>query len=82
MVPGAGLEPARPQWPGDFKCLATASRYISVQLATATTSITTPIFMYWGAVGCDGCVTYMSLGHPPGRGLTVVVIVIVTAQIH
>ena len=19
MVPGAGLEPARPQWPGDFK---------------------------------------------------------------
>ena len=24
--------------------------------------------MYWGAVGCDGCVTYMSLGHPPGGG--------------
>ena len=34
MVPGAGLEPARPQWPGDFKCLATTSRYISVHLAT------------------------------------------------
>ena len=45
MVPGAGLEPARPQWPGDFKCLATASRYISVHLTTATTSTTKPIFM-------------------------------------
>ena len=44
VVPGAGLEPARPQWPGDFKCLATASRYISVHLAIATTSITRSIF--------------------------------------
>ncbi len=43
--------------------------------------------MYWGAVGCDGCVTYMSLGHPPppgggGGGLTAVLNVMVTAQIH
>ena len=45
MVPGAGLEPARPQWPGDFKCLATTPRYISVHLATATTSITKAILM-------------------------------------
>ena len=80
-VPGNGLEPARPQRSGDFKCLAAASRYISLHLATAKTSMTRPIFMYWGAVGCDGCVTYLSLEHPPG-GLTAVVIVMVTAQIH
>ena len=39
------LEPARQQWPGDFKCLATASRYISVHRATAQTPTTKPIFM-------------------------------------
>ena len=39
------LEPARQQWPGDFKCWATGSRYISVHLATAKASITEPISM-------------------------------------
>ena len=45
VVPGAGLEPARPQLSGDFKCLAAAPRYILLHLATAKTSIARPIFM-------------------------------------
>ena len=68
-MPGAGSEPARPQWAGDFKCLATTSRYISVQLATTKTSRTKPIFLQRDVMGCDGCVTYLSLEHPPGEGV-------------
>ncbi len=45
LVPGAGLEPARPQWPGDFKCLPPYFRYIPVHLATTQTLITKPIFL-------------------------------------
>ena len=67
MVPGAGLEPARPQWPGDFKCLATTSSYISVHLATTKASITKIILLQRDVLGCDGCVTDLSL-EAPSRG--------------
>ena len=69
MAPGAGLEPARPQWPGDFKCLATTSSYISVHLATTKTSITKIILLQRDVLGCDGCVTDLSLDPPPGEGV-------------
>ena len=45
MVPGAGLEPARPQRSGDFKFLAATSNHIPLHLATTKTSITKPIFV-------------------------------------
>ena len=46
VVPGAGLEPARPQWPGDFKCLAPYSRYIPVQFIATQTSTIKPFLLY------------------------------------
>ena len=46
LVPGAGLEPARPQWPGDFKCLAPYSRYIPVQLIATQTPVIRPFLLY------------------------------------
>jgi len=47
--------------------LATTSRYISAHLATTKTSTTKPIFVKPDAVGCDGCVTYLSLEPYPGE---------------
>ena len=69
MVPGAGLEPAWPQWPGDFKCLPPYSRYISVHPTTTQTSAIKPFLLCEAALGVTGCVTYLSLEHPrpPGR---------------
>ena len=69
MVPGAGLEPARPQRSGDFKCLPPYSRYIPVHLIATQTSGMTPLLLYWAALGVTECVTYLSLEHPrpPGR---------------
>ena len=46
MVPGAGLELARPQWPGDLKCLAPYSRYIPVQLIATLTSVMRLFLLY------------------------------------
>ena len=74
----AGLEPARPQWPGDFKCLAPYSRYILVQLIATRTPVIRPFLPYRAALDITGCVTYSSLEHLTGR-LTDVAIMMLTA---
>ena len=81
VVPGAGLEPARPQRSGDFKCLAPYSRYIPVRLYATQTPLITPLLLYLAALDVTECVTYLSLEHLPGR-LTDVVIIMLTARIH
>ena len=80
-MPGARLEPARPQWPRDFKCLAPYSRYIPVQLNATRTKVIRPFLAHRAALDITRCVTYLSLEHLPGR-LTAVVIVMVNPQIH
>ena len=69
LAPGAGLETARPQWPGDFKCLAPYSRYIPVHPTTTLTAAIMSFLLYQAAWGGTGCVTYLSLQHlPRGAG--------------
>ena len=58
------------------------SRYIPLHLITTQTPVITPFLLYLAALDETGCVTYLSLEHPSPRGLTAVVIVNVTAQIH
>ena len=80
-MPGAGLEPARPQCPGDFKYLAPYSRHIPVHPTTTQTSAIKLFLPYRAALDITGSVTYLSLQHLPRR-LTDVVIMKLTARIH
>ena len=79
--PGAGLEPARPQCHGDFKCLAPYSRHILVHPTATQTSAIKPFLLHWAALNVTGFVTYLSLKHLPER-LTDIVIMMLTARIH
>ena len=79
LMPGAVLEPEWPQGPGNVKCLPATFRYISILPAKKKMSVTEPIFPYLDAMGCDGCVIYLSLEHP-AEGLTAAVISMVTAH--
>ena len=69
MVSGAELGPALSQDPEDLKCLATASLYISVNLAATKTFTTKPIFLCRDVVRCDEWATYLSLEPNPYEGV-------------
>ena len=55
--------------------------YISILLAKKKISVTERVCPRPDALGCNGCVTYLSLEHPTGRVQTAAVTLMVTAQI-